>query len=220
MKDGEPTTDAARILIVEDNAAMARCLTGIAKHFGSVTVEATLLGALQQLDTRTPWSAFVVDLNLPDGCGLEVISRIRANDRNIPALILTGDGEHDTINAAFDLRAQYLCKPATRTQMERFLGSAIEHPLAGTLPQSAAKILVRNPESLIADRVRKLARSCNLTALETDLVDACLHGFSRKEYVQANNVSLNTYKKRVRRALRKLGASSLDAVRDCLLRAR
>jgi len=209
-----------RILIVEDNAAMARSLARIGKLFGSVTVEGTVSGALDQLARRMLWSAFVVDFALPDGSGLDVVSRIRAVDSNVPALILTGHGSHEIVTATLDLRAQYLAKPATRTQLLQFLTSATELPLPPVLSQRRRWICPQGPAGLIAERVEKLAQSCKLTPLEVDLVDACVHGFSRKEYVEAHAISVNTYKTRVRRALRKLGASCLGDVRDGLLKSR
>jgi DNA-binding response OmpR family regulator len=110
-----------RTLIVEDNCAMARCLARIGKNFGSVTFQATVSGAFQQLVGRPVWSAFIVDLVLQDGSGLDVLSRIRAADRSVPALILTGNRDHDVINAAFDLRAQYLAKPRHARRSSSFL---------------------------------------------------------------------------------------------------
>jgi ActR/RegA family two-component response regulator len=125
--DGRPTTDAARgILIVEDNAARTRCVAGIAKKFESVTVDATVSGALEQFADHPTWIAFIVDLGLPDGSGLGVGSRARAMDRNVSALILTGDNAHDAINATFDVRAQYRAKPAKREEIEPSLVSATE----------------------------------------------------------------------------------------------
>lgn len=145
--DGPPPADTTlRILIVEDNASMARCLADIAKNFGNVTVEATVSGALERLASHSPWIAFIIDLGLPDGSGLDVISDIRARDRNVPALVLTGNHEHDAINAAFDLQAQYLAKPARRAQIERFLCSVKErrNPPSGLtpkLPEGLARVV-------------------------------------------------------------------------------
>jgi DNA-binding NarL/FixJ family response regulator len=220
--DGHPTADAVRrILIVEDNAAMARSLAGIAKNFGNVTVEATVGGAMERLASHATWIAFIVDLGLPDGSGLEVVSDIRARDQKVPALVLTGNHEHDAINAAFDLRAQYLEKPARASQIRQFLASAKERALGRPLLRNEPPTPLRDPSRLIIEEcIARLARSSELTPIDVDMIDACLHGFSRKEYVDAHGISVNTYKKRVRRALRKVGASSLGEVRDRLLKSR
>jgi hypothetical protein len=86
--DGRPTAVAARrTLILKDNAAMARCVAGIAKKFESVTVEATVSGALEQVAGHSTWIAFIVDLGLPDGSRLGVGSRVRAMDQNVSALV-------------------------------------------------------------------------------------------------------------------------------------
>jgi DNA-binding NarL/FixJ family response regulator len=202
-----------RILIVEDDAAMARSLAGIAKSFGVVTVEPTLRGALAQAAGRVLWSAFIVDLCLPDGSGLDFL-RTRAWD--IPTLVLSGYGDHDAINSVFELRAQYLSKPATRVQIAQFLGSVAERPSARA---PSASELMLSYERVIAERVEKVAKSFGLTQLDVDLIHACLHGLSGKEYIEARALSVNAYKRRVRRVLRKLGAYSMGEVRDRLLKS-
>jgi CheY-like chemotaxis protein len=164
--DGSPTADTTRrILIVEDSAAMARCLAGIAKSFGSVTVEATVSGALEQLAGHSTWIAFIVDLGLPDGSGLDVVSVIRARDRNVPALILTGDNGHDAINATFDLRAQYLVKPATHAQIERFLCAVKERRNATPAPPSPSPKLPADLEKVVSGALHVGA---DLGALEAE----------------------------------------------------
>jgi CheY-like chemotaxis protein len=128
--DGRVTAETTRrILIVEDNAAVAGFLASIAKNVGEVTVEATVGGALEQLASHATWVAFIIDLGLPDGSGLAVVSHVRAKDRDVPTLVLSGNNEHDAINAAFDLRAQYLAKPATHAQIEGI------RPVKRTLPR-------------------------------------------------------------------------------------
>jgi hypothetical protein len=74
-------------------------------------------------------------------------------------------------------------------------------------------------DTLIRARIEELARRYGLSAEEAHLVEASLRGFSGKEYVHAMALSVNTYKTRVRRTLRKVGAGSLGQVRDLLLRA-
>jgi DNA-directed RNA polymerase specialized sigma24 family protein len=123
------------------------------------------------------------------------------------------------LGSARNTQAQYLAKPATHAQIEQFLASATECPLSRAVLPSEPLVLLRDHGRNIAEQVEKLAKTCSLTTIEVDLVDACLHGFSRKEYIEAHGVSVNTYKKRVRLALQKLSASSLDEVRDRLLRS-
>jgi CheY-like chemotaxis protein len=113
------TKDARYILIVEDDDAPARCLERIASDFGATAVEATVSGALHQVTEQLygtlPW--------------LDLVWGARATDSGVPALVLTAYNDHDVNNVAVDLRAQYLAKPATRTQNERFPASATERSL-------------------------------------------------------------------------------------------
>jgi DNA-binding NarL/FixJ family response regulator len=211
--------DTRRILIVEDDDATARSLECIAANFGNTTVEATVGGALHQVVENPIWDAFIVDIGLRDGSGLDVVSCVRADDRDAAVLILTGRSEHRSINAAFDLRAQYLDKPATCTQIEAFLASAMQPRLGPNLSPDERPAELAAPGGLIDERLASLANSYNFTTLDVDVVHACLHGYSGKEYVEHRKLSVNTYKRRVRRLLRKLGASSVGEVRDRLLRS-
>jgi DNA-binding NarL/FixJ family response regulator len=217
--DGRPIADTTlRILIVEDNAALARCLARIGGHFGSVAVESTVCGALNVFTGDVSWSAFIVDLGLPDGSGLEFLTHTRTIDGSVPALILSGRCDRDAVSAAFDLRAQYLIKPAVRSQIESFLTSAQQRRLKRTLGPHGDSLLRQGGSGFVHEQLAKLA-SRKLTAFDVDLLHAYLNGHSRKEYVDTQRLSLNTYKRRVRRVLRKLGASSLREVNENFLRA-
>jgi DNA-binding response OmpR family regulator len=99
------------ILIVEDDPPMARCLAGIVKTFGTVTVERTVSGAVAHLSfINRPLGAAIVDLGLPDGSGLTVVSRIRAADANVAILILTGQGDQRQLLLPTD--DNYFCRSA------------------------------------------------------------------------------------------------------------
>jgi DNA-binding NarL/FixJ family response regulator len=215
----ECAANTQHILVVEDDDAMARCLRRIAGSFGAVTVEATVSGAINQVLHHPIWSAFIVDLCLLDGTGLDVVSSVRADNHDVAVLILTGHSEHRAINAAFDLRAQYLDKPATRAQIETFLVSATRPSRKCNSGSDPPQTTLAELGGLIDEKLARLARNYNLTRIDVDVIRACLHGYSGKEYIERQGLSVNTYKRRARRALRKLGMSSVGEVRDCLLRS-
>jgi DNA-binding NarL/FixJ family response regulator len=210
-----------RILIVEDSDAMARCLAGIAKKFGSVTVEATTRGALEQFAGHSTWLAFIVDVSLPDGCGLNVVAHVRANNESVPVLILTGNSERDVINAAFDLRAQYLDKPVTRARITQFLAWATERPLSRRLsprgplggPLSLCEevdtpaLKVPSSENALPARY-DLACQFKLSPAEQNVYTILVEGATNREIAQHLHLSVETVRTHVQHILSKLAVDS------------
>jgi len=99
-------------LIVEDDAclatAQARALASAGmrtKHVG------TLLDALGEVSSAA-WDAMVVDLDLPDGDGLDLVRRLRAAAIRTPCLMLTArDALHDRVEGLESGADDYLTKP-------------------------------------------------------------------------------------------------------------
>lgn len=101
-----------RLLLVEDDRLLADGLArqlekaGFSVDKTSRAREATALG--EQEDYR----AVVLDLGLPDGNGLDVLRKWRANQVNIPVLILTARGDwQDKVNGLKAGADDYLAKP-------------------------------------------------------------------------------------------------------------
>jgi DNA-binding response OmpR family regulator len=70
----------------------------------------------------------VVDLNLPDGDGMSLISRLRAKNPAACAMVITGHATVDnTVTAIRQGVIDYLPKPFTADQISRRLQSALEH---------------------------------------------------------------------------------------------
>ena len=101
-----------RILVVEDDAALARGLTGFLRAEGW-TVDHVEDGeaAIAEI-SEEPYSAVVLDVGLPDIDGFEVLRRLRRGGVRTPVLMLTArDAVRDRI-AGLDLGADdYMLKP-------------------------------------------------------------------------------------------------------------
>jgi two-component system response regulator TctD len=102
----------SRILLVEDDAALARGLVALLKHSG-YGVEAVGTGhAALAHQAVGAYAAIVLDLGLPDMSGFEVLRQLRSAGARCPVLILTAHGALDERVRGLDLGADdYLLKP-------------------------------------------------------------------------------------------------------------
>lgn len=103
---------AARILIVEDDATIARFVELELAHAGYVTSRAEDgLQALEMVASAEP-DLLVLDLMLPNLNGLEVARQLRQGGKKFPILMLTAKAETADVVTGFDSGADdYLRKP-------------------------------------------------------------------------------------------------------------
>ena len=102
----------AKILIVEDDATIARFVELELSHVGyEVHKFADGESALAQIETINPDVA-ILDVMLPGADGLEVARTIRERGMNLPILMLTARSETQDVVLGFDAGADdYLRKP-------------------------------------------------------------------------------------------------------------
>jgi ActR/RegA family two-component response regulator len=112
----------ARFLVVEDDPLVGRSLARMVRPFGEPVVVGDVAGANAALGEPRPWQGLFIDLQLPDGSGLDVIERARLACPAARAMVLTGHVEPALINAVHDLGATYVVKPIDRDRIERFCG--------------------------------------------------------------------------------------------------
>lgn len=108
-----------RLLIVEDDAALAR---GIAAAFREQGLAVDRVGCGEdalQIAKLEPYSAIILDLGLPDIDGLAVLRRLRQTHLSTPVLILTSrDGTKDRVNGLDQGADDYLAKPFALVELE------------------------------------------------------------------------------------------------------
>jgi DNA-binding response OmpR family regulator len=109
---GHAKACAVRILIVEDDAAMARGLAERLKLSGfAVDIESDGASAAQTA-LLEPYSLIILDINLPNVSGFEVLHKIRQAGSAVPVMILTARYAVDDKVSGLDLGADdYLSKP-------------------------------------------------------------------------------------------------------------
>lgn len=168
------------------------------ERFGPVRAASKLRGALAQARQIEQLLAVFVDTALPDGDGLDFVARLRTLDEVVPVLVLSESYEHEPINRAQLLGAQFLRKPAPQENLVAFVRRAIDQR--------------GGPDNVLAMLLFDLAESQRLSDRERELVSLVARGESAAELAASMGVTANTVKTLTRRILRKCGAPNLDSV--------
>ncbi len=135
------------ILVVDDNQTNRRILRGVLGEAGAAThlVEsgAEALHRLDELDeSGAPPDLIIMDVQMPELDGLEVIERLRTYDeyarfRQIPILVLTSANRSDDTRRVRELGVEgYFLKPLPRPDLLRAV-AAIESDRSQSAPRSA-----------------------------------------------------------------------------------
>ena len=100
-----------KILLLEDDAALG---SGIQLALQSQTMQITLCTTLEQARRAlglSPFNLLILDVNLPDGSGLELLRQLRKS-RDVPVILLTAnDMEMDIVTGLESGADDYISKP-------------------------------------------------------------------------------------------------------------
>src|SRR2546421_8221042 len=101
-----------RLLIVEDNQALAQSLCSVFRAKGYAADWASCGEDADLLLHTQPYDLAVLDLGLPDMDGLEVLRKLRRKKSRIPVLVLTARDSLENRVQGLNLGADdYLVKP-------------------------------------------------------------------------------------------------------------
>jgi two-component system nitrogen regulation response regulator GlnG len=115
------------LLVVDDEAAVCYSFRRV---FGSGDVEVltaeTVAAGMEQVHRHQP-DVVVLDLQLPDGSGLDLFRQIHALDPKRPVIFITAHGTTDTAIETMKLGAfDYLVKPVDLERMSQVIERAFE----------------------------------------------------------------------------------------------
>lgn len=208
-----------RVLLIEDFEDIRQWLAGLLrKAFGSVhiTEVATVAQAHSELASQS-FDLIVVDLNLPDGTGVDILRRVKTQGATAYCVVATAYDDDAHLLPALNAGADgYLLKDQAGDQLIRDLIGILN----GSPPLSPP----------VARRIMQLARqqppaslSVPLTAREEEVLTYVAKGLNRIEIAQVLGVSAHTIITHVRSIYSKLDISSraeatVEAIRRGLIR--
>jgi len=164
--------DRVRILIVEDDAALASGIARILQGEGhAVDVmargEEAVLGARQER-----FDTIILDVGLPGIDGFEVLRRLRAADDRTPVLILTARDALDDRVRGLDLGADdYMAKPFAMPELAARVRALVRRSQAQTGPRVVHGPLVMDT---LARRAQLAGQPLDLAAREWAVLEVLL----------------------------------------------
>jgi two-component system response regulator AtoC len=117
------------VMVVDDDLGMCHLLRSFLSERGYQAVTmVTAEDALQRFHAEPP-AAVILDVRLPGRMdGLEALAAFRKIDRDVPVIMLSGDGRTPTVVQAMKLGASdFVSKPFNDADLENSLKNALKH---------------------------------------------------------------------------------------------
>jgi two-component system OmpR family response regulator len=209
-----------RVLVVEDEVALATQVTTAVAAAGYVVDHAADGGRADYLVTTEQYDAIVLDLGLPVVDGMTLLSRWRATGVLTPILVLTARGSwHEKVQGIDGGADDYVSKPfeieevlaRLRALIRRAAGQGARELRCGSItldPRSARVTLAGAPVKLTSHEFRVLAylmHQRDRVVSQTELTEHI--------YAQDFDRDSNTVEVFIGRLRRKLGAATIETVR-------
>lgn len=201
-------SEALRVLIVEDDPhVLLGCQQALTLEDIPVTGVASAEAALPLIDGQFP-GIVISDIRLPGIDGLTLMQQLKAQDRSLPVVLITGHGDVSmAVQAMKDGAYDFMEKPFSPERLVEVARRALEQRRLSLEVESLRRQL-DGKQTLAQRLIGRSAAMCQLRELilnvadtganvlingETgtgkELVASCLHEFSRRQ--QHNYVAIN-----------------------------
>jgi DNA-binding NarL/FixJ family response regulator len=181
-----------RLLIVDDHAVVRHGIKVACEAHGfEVIASASNVSEARSAIAALAPDVVIVDINLPDGTGFDLIHWIRKIDSELPVVVLSLNDSHEYINSARKVGANsYINKSAPIEELMAAVDFAIHSP--------------RTFSSTIKPSPYEYA----LTARELDVLSLIAKGLSNLQISTQLHISVSTVKTHVSSILQKLCAEN------------
>lgn len=196
-----------RVLVVDDHASSREPLAFLLDREEDLQVVAQAGSVADALARLENVDVALIDLNLPDGTGLDVIHMLRRRSPTAEALVLTGSTSRQDHARAIEAGAAGVLN---KTVSISEIMTAIRKLHRGEPLYSAGEILevLRSATQLRDEDDRARWRLSQLTPRERELLQALAEGLSDKEIAERLSLSVRTAQTHMAHILSKLEVSS------------
>jgi DNA-binding NarL/FixJ family response regulator len=213
MDEHQPNTPETRvgIIVIEDDEntrnRLVQKLTELA-GFHVIAACANMAQAQQALTANTP-DILLVDLELPDGSGLDIISTQSDLHPDLPILVISVFGDEKSVIRAIEAGARgYLLKSDPSLAIEQCLKQLLEGgaPISATI----ARHLIRRLRPEAASKAdTELPDQVNLLSeRELEVLQLAAKGYSYQDIAELLGVKVSTVGSYTRRMYQKLSVHS------------
>lgn len=171
---------SARLLLLEDDPAIARTVVYALQREGLQVTHSLLLQDARQHLARQPVDALVLDLGLPDGNGLELLRSLRAGPAphsHLPVLVLSAQGDELDRVLGLELGADdYLSKPFSPRELSARVKALLRR---SATPAQAPAVCAALVDDASGQRLLLRGQPLDLTRREYQLLACLLRGAGR-----------------------------------------
>ena len=174
-----PDTPSHRVLVVDDEPALARALAINLRTAGwEVATAATGAAGLEAARTFHP-DVVLLDLGLPDMDGTEVLAGLRGWT-DVPVVVLSARQHGEDKIEALDLGADdYVTKPFAMGELMARLRAAVRRASATTSPTDPVVVVGRLQIDLARKQVRRDGEEVRLTPTEWGFLELLARNLGR-----------------------------------------
>lgn len=203
-----------KILVVDDHVLIREALRGVLKELKSeamITEASDAQGALRQIEQNPDLELVLLDLNLPDRGGFEVLAEIRERYPAISVVVLSANDERDHVAKALDLGALGFIPKSSRREV--MLG-AFNLIFAGGVyvpPEILARAETRSaplPSTSFHAPKPVTAHDLGLTERQMEVLLLMMQGKSNKAICRVLDLAEPTVKNHVTAILKALNATN------------
>jgi DNA-binding NarL/FixJ family response regulator len=182
-----------KVLIVDDHAVVRHGLKSAIESLGyEVVAEAGSINEAQAFIAQTNPDAIIVDVNLPDGSGFDLVAWARKVSPTMAIVVLTLNDGQDYVRAAKSAGANaYIVKSA---------------PLMDVI--AALRFAASSPHSFSSKLICTTGVDSGLSAREIDVLHSINLGLNNIAIAKNLFISVSTVKTHVSSILRKLDADN------------
>jgi len=196
-----------RVIMIDDHALFRVGLQGLLEQRNIEVIAAIADGdeGIRLAQEQKP-DVILLDLRMPDNSGLDILSKIRENNIDIPVTILTTSNEEQDLREALNRGAQgYLLKDMEPDELVGALRDIVKGK--NVVAQNMTDVLTRMAQGKSAES-NVDAAFADLTPRETEILSLLAEGQSNKVIARNLGISDGTVKLHVKAILRKLNIHS------------